>query len=198
MIGGATLYGGSNYAFTYDRFCNPNQAVYFNNGYLQVPPGVYFSGDFTFIAWVNWKTFLAWERIIDFGIGINDNVLVAMDQGYGTILSVGLYEGPNYNNLNAGSSFQYLDQWYHVAVVLRGTQVYWYYNGSLIGTSITYYTPNNLIRTSNYIGKSNWPTIPNANAIYDEIKIYQGAMTQTQILQDYTNSSNNGKCFFFI
>ena len=32
-----------------------------------MPPGVYFTGDFTVIAWVNVKSFQLYSRIIDFG-----------------------------------------------------------------------------------------------------------------------------------
>jgi hypothetical protein len=34
VIGGADLFNGSSYSFALDRFCNPNQAIYFKNGYL--------------------------------------------------------------------------------------------------------------------------------------------------------------------
>ena len=51
-IGGANLYGGSSYSFTADRFDNPNSAIYLKNGYLQVPSGTYFTGDFAITAWI--------------------------------------------------------------------------------------------------------------------------------------------------
>ncbi len=47
IVGGADLYNGVSYSLTTDRFGNANSAIYLNNGYLQVPTGVYFSGDFT-------------------------------------------------------------------------------------------------------------------------------------------------------
>jgi len=46
-------------------------------------------------------------------------------------------------------------------------------------------------RNLNYIGKSNWNN-PNAYAIFDDLKIYQGALSETQILDDFKLSSNNG------
>jgi hypothetical protein len=75
VVGGANLYGGSNYSFTFDRFCSANSAIYFNKGYLQVPEGVYFSGDFTVTAWIYLKSYQSYSRIFDFGNGrISDNV----------------------------------------------------------------------------------------------------------------------------
>ena len=55
LIGGADLFQGSKYSYTYDRFNNSNSAIYFDRGYLQVPQGNYFSGDFTFTAWIYLK-----------------------------------------------------------------------------------------------------------------------------------------------
>ncbi len=55
VVGGANLFGGSSYSFVSDRFNSSNSAIFFNQGYLQVPTGVYFSGDFTFTAWIYFK-----------------------------------------------------------------------------------------------------------------------------------------------
>ena len=77
VVGGANLFGGSSYSFTTDRFGTPNSAIYFNQGYLQAPPGNYFlSGNFTVTAWIYLKSIQSWSRIIDFGDGEkNDNVI---------------------------------------------------------------------------------------------------------------------------
>ena len=98
------------------------------------------------------------------------------------------YEGA-FSDTNAGGSIQ-LNQWYHVAFVLRNTNGYIYVNGIQVGTG-SLFEPSNVTRMSNYIGKSNWGD-PNANAIYDDLKIYNGAMSAAEILNDYTTSSSNG------
>ncbi len=67
MIGIAHLFNGFNYSFVEDRYGNLNSSIYFQNGYLQVPPGVYFSYDFTFTVWIKLKSFKAYSRVIDFG-----------------------------------------------------------------------------------------------------------------------------------
>ena len=55
IIGGANLYEGFSYSYAPDRFCLPNEAIYFDSGYLQVPQGIYFSDDFTFTVWIYLK-----------------------------------------------------------------------------------------------------------------------------------------------
>jgi len=57
IVGKADLYNGLNYYFVSDRFCTPNSAIYFKNGFLQVPAGVYFSGDFSVTAWIYLKSY---------------------------------------------------------------------------------------------------------------------------------------------
>ncbi len=64
VIGGANLFKGFSYSSDLDRFCSPNAAIYFNQGYLQVPEGVYFSGDFTVTAWIYLKSYLLVGQIV--------------------------------------------------------------------------------------------------------------------------------------
>ena len=44
--------------------------------YLTLPAGVYFNGDFTIECWVYPKEFTHWSRILDFGNGANNNVVM--------------------------------------------------------------------------------------------------------------------------
>ena len=53
--------------------------------------------------------------------------------------------------------------------------------------------PDNINRTTNFIGKSNDPTHRlNLNAILSDLKIYKGTLSTEQVLNDYLTSSNNG------
>ncbi len=81
LISGSNLFGGSSYSFTFDRFNSSNSAIYFNQGYLQVPSSVYFSGDFTVTAWIYLKSYKNNSRFFDFGNGAgSDNVLLSMNR----------------------------------------------------------------------------------------------------------------------
>jgi len=158
VIGGNNLYGGTSYSFVADRFNNSNSAIFFNNGYLQVPSGVYFYGDFTFITWIYLQSYASsWTNII------------------------------SSSSISKSVSFQ-LNTWYHVAFVLSGTTGYLYVNGILIDSE-SFGTPSNIVRTNNYIGNSN-SGYSNALAVYDDIKIYQGALSSSCIMNDYTYNYN--------
>jgi hypothetical protein len=190
VVGGANLYGGSSYSFTFDRFCSANSAIYFNKGYLQVPEGVYFSGDFTVTAWIYLKSYQYYSRIFDFGNGPNnDNVLLGM---FGATYQIyGVTSKVSSALAIQTSSTINLNEWYFISFVLSGTTGFIYLNGNQVGTN-TLYVPNNIIRTNNYIGKSNWVNA-NADAVYDEFKIYQVALVPNDIMNEYQISSNNRK-----
>ena len=198
VVGGVNLFGGSNYSFTYDRFCSANSAIYFNSGYLQVPAGVYFSGDFTVTAWIFLKSYQSNSRIFDFGNGrANDNVLLTMVETNPQIKgNIFKSSSPLYINSSATSSLINLNEWYFISFVLNGTTGYVYVNGSQVVNG-SLHAPNNITRTTNFIAKSNWASHSNADAIYDEVKIYKGALSSSDILNEYQISSNNGKKIFY-
>jgi hypothetical protein len=195
VVGGANLYGGSSYSFTHDRFCSPNSAIYFNKGYLQVPTGVYFSGDFTVTAWFYFKSYQINSRIFDFGNGESSNNVFLAINLFGAVNNYRI-RGASYigssNSIISTSPFIKLNQWYFISFVLSGKTGFIYINGSQMATG-TMVVPKNIIRATNYIGKSNWASHSNADAIYDELKIYQEALSSIDILNEYQISYNNGK-----
>jgi hypothetical protein len=154
-----------------------NNALDFDgtDDYVSLPAGVYFNGDFTIECWVYPRSFATWARIIDFGNGAgSNNVLLAYS--FGNSGAPGFYV--------EGSQFQAtqtlpLNQWSHIAATLSGTTATIYINGVAAGTSI-FPVPVNITRTKCYIGKSNWGD-PYANAVYDELRIWNTAKTSSQI-----------------
>jgi len=184
VVGGANMYNGINYNFDYDRFCKAYSAIRFSSGYLQVPPGIYFSGDFTITAWIYLLPQEIDQRIIDFGNGLySNNILIII-----THLKVLILRNSSISE--TGSTSLNLTKWYHVAFVLNGINGSVYVNGYLASRSVLH-TPVNVTRNLNYIGRSNFNN-KYAYAIFDDLKIYQGALSETQILDDFKLSSNNG------
>jgi hypothetical protein len=193
VVGGANMYGGSSYSFTYDRFCNAYSAIYFNVGFLQAPAGVYFSGDFTVIAWIHLLEYRApFSRIIDFGNGcLSDNVIFNTDTS-GSLLKGATLDLTLLTDFSVLSPQIKLNSWYHVAFVFSGSNGYIYVNGDLAGSRTNMKIPRNVLRIYNYIGKNCDSSKPNINATFDDLRIYAGALSAAQILTDYTTSSMNG------
>lgn len=146
--------------------------------YATLPSGVYFNGAFTIECWVYPRAYSNWSRIIDFGNGAGiNNVLLAYS--FSTTGQPGLYiEG---TQIPASSQLP-LNQWSHVAATFLGGTGTIYINGIASGSG-TFPTPANVVRNLNYIGRSNWGTSdPDANAIFDELRIWNIAKSPAQIL----------------
>ncbi len=135
----------------------------FNNGYLQIPSGVYFSGDFTITAWIYLKSCTHLARIIDFGNGVSDNnVIFGMNDNTSTLIGE-IFHNNNKNKLESDFKLD-LNQWYFVSFVLIDSTAYIYVNGEKIANG-KLHKPINVLRKMNFIGKSNWNKSENVNAI---------------------------------
>ena len=146
------------------------------NDYVSLPANTYFSGDLTIECWVYPRSFGNWARIIDFGNGAgSNNVLLAYTDGTSGIPAF-YVEG---NQFDATQAIV-LNQWTHIAATLSGTTATIYINGIASGTSTFGTAPVNITRNNCYIGKSNWGDAY-ANAIYDELRIWNTAKTQVEI-----------------
>lgn len=205
VVGGADLYDGFSYSFVADSFGNPNQAISFNNGYLKAPPGTYFSGDFTITLWVYLRAFNVFTQIIDFGNGqFGDNVMLGLAEKESQIRVVVI--NSDWSDIYSPYNLLSLNQWYYVAVSLNGNNGHIYVNGVLTGL-VNYtgnsredyelYKPSNVKRTSNFIGTNSWND-SYADAIYDDLKIYTGAMTEAQICADFNSSKIRKIIIFFL
>jgi len=88
-----------------------------------------------------------------------------------------------------GNSRLLLGKWYHLVGTYDGTNVKIYVNGELDGTT----THSGSIGTSSKslkIGKNNYSNI---NGLVDEVKIWDKALTEDEIIADYNQWKNNSK-----
>jgi WD40 repeat protein len=197
LVGDADFFNnGTNFKFVPDRFGTQNSAIYFNQGYLQAPPGNYFlSGNFTVTAWIYLKSIQSWSRIIDFGDGEkDDNVIFGWYDNTSRICAEIHYwekismapDNYYYTRLIAPLPLD-LNEWHFVSFVFNGDTGYIYVNGSEFAyeKSIKH---KKIFRNYNYIGKNNWKNAPNANAIYDEIKIFNVSLSHEDIIASFYSS----------
>jgi len=187
-IGNAHLYGGVNARLTNDRLGSANSALSLENGHYKVPPGVYFSGkQFTIMVWVKVRSFNLWSRILDFGNGRQNNVFFALTIDHTGNSAFAVLPGEVHSSLKLE-----LNKWVHITAALNIPHAGIYINGvsytrplSAFGDSVP-----NVVRNTNFIGRSNWwPQNADANAEYDELKIFDRALSQ----QEINNEMNNNK-----
>jgi hypothetical protein len=74
-----------------------------------------------------------------------------------------------------------LNTWTHVAVTLTGSLLNMYLKGKSVYTNSSFGSPNNVSRTSCFIGKRNWPSLDSANAYFDDIMIYTRGLSASEI-----------------
>lgn len=142
-----------------------------------------FSQGFTVEAWVWYDSFKPWSRIIDFGNGsCADNIVFANSDTSNTL----------YFGWCVESKYQFIDKegvletgkWMHLAATIDTSgNAKLYKNGQLIHTG-EIKLPQNIKRTNNCIGKSNWFTGSNFNGKISDVRIWQTARTQAEIQAD--------------
>jgi hypothetical protein len=181
-VGQSHMTIGANAALAPDRLNNAQSALYLNSGYCTVPPGVYFTGGlFTVIAWVYRIQAVSFTGLLDFGNGpSNDNVIFALALPPNSAAYMAIYQGAAFGgkleaNIVSG-------QWTHLAAVYGGNNMYLFVNGQNV-QSVAMWAPNNVVRQLCFIGRSNSGD-PDAQAYFDDIKIYNRALSTAEIQAD--------------
>ena len=178
----------SNMSFFNDRFNRTKSATLFEYGYAQLSPAKYFyGGDFTISVWARFDSLsFINPRVIDFGNGqSNDNIFISIKQTGKLVCDVsnGTTRLANCRTITLLT----MHVWYHIVCVLRGSVLSIYINGNL-DVQCPHLIPNGVVRTSNYIGKSNWNTDSLFVGAIDELQIYNNSLTDEQIKILYSTS----------
>lgn len=157
------------------------------SGYFAAPSDVYFNGDFTVTSLVNVLSVRTWSRLIDFGNGPErDSVQIDLSVGTSGFPTIGVFNYSRYPPLQQASQPMPLNKWVHIASVLNGTWASLYLNGTLCLYVDQFTSARGLVRSNNYIGKSNWAD-ELANATYRNLRIYNRALSNQEILNDMNN-----------
>ena len=147
---------------------------------LSVPQNVWFSGDLTIEGWVYVRHYNSWSRLIDFSDGPDQyNVYLALSDGTTGQPHMGVFTNGGGPQL-ASSAQLPTNQWAHLAATIHNGVGTIYINGKVTGTGPMIPAPNRM-RTNNYIGKSPYLADTNADAIFDELRIWSVARSQNDI-----------------
>ena len=92
----------------------------------------------------------------------------------------------NFNSAQTLSNRNFtLSEWYHIAVTTDGINHRIYMNGNRTGENNFTLLATREVRLSNYIGRSNVNfDDPLLDAVVDDMKIFNRALNQTEILND--------------
>jgi hypothetical protein len=150
-----------------------------------------FSNGISITGYVKWNKFNSWSRIIDMGTGpIADNILIA-NNGTSSNLTFSIYKGSAVTNLNSQTNLN-LNQWYYIAFTVSATgEAKIYVDGVLDKTATGFNLPNTLVRTKQYLGKSNWSSDAYFNGYIDNVSIWNKTLSQAEVATGATDFVGN-------
>jgi len=183
------VYGNMVYKNTLDLMhssAHTNYALDFDGemDFLDAKDGNYFNSDFTFEVWLNKKSNNNWSRVFDFGNGPNkNNIIIALTKNTSGKLSF------HVNTDSQNRSFELddplpLNQWTHLTLkMMYNIQGWVFLNGELVDIGLLT-PPEDVVRTNNFIGKSNWANDKYAGMLIDEFRLYDYSREDEDIALD--------------
>ncbi|PJJ07308.1 putative secreted protein (Por secretion system target) [Flavobacterium sp. 1] len=157
------------------------------NGFLQLPANVANHDDSTIAAWVNWKGGNEWQRIFDFGNGVDENMFLTTNAYGGNLRFV--IKNAN-GEIQMETAKLATSTWVHVAVTISKTQgLKMYVDGKLVKQlDNSTVSPNDFKPILNYIGRSQYTADPLFNGSIDDFRIYNYALSENEIAALVTNN----------
>ncbi len=177
-VNGATL--------TTDRKGNANSAFSFDGYDDYIDLGDWSSGGaMTFCLWVRYQSYNFWSHILDMGNGSPDNNIVLGNHTTTNNCAFNLSNGTNELMFVTNNYFA-LNSWIFITATIDtdGTAKL-YKNVRLVNTKSAAYIPLNVLRTGQFLGKSNWAADSYFNGLLDDFRIYNRALTETEIQKLY-------------
>ncbi|MEG4484244.1 LamG-like jellyroll fold domain-containing protein [Microcoleus sp. D2_18a_B4] len=118
--------------------------------------------------------------IVDLGCG-NNNHNILLKQLDTRKLSLTVFVGTTWQEVGTDADALSANEWLHVAATIEpnGT-IKLYVNGEK-KKEMNKQPPQKMLRTSNFIGKNNWPNDPLFKGEMDYVRVWQKALTQQEI-----------------
>jgi hypothetical protein len=178
--------GTAGYSFGTGKVGNALDFVVASKGYAKLPAGLLANTcEATVATWVYVNNNVNWQRIFDFGKDQTVYMFLATTNGTTSKLRFAISISGN------GAGEQVMDgqaalptaAWHHVAVVLGPSGGILYLDGAQVGANPTMtLRPADLANPPNYyIGKSQFTADPTLDGNVDEFRIYNRALSPTEI-----------------
>ena len=151
------------------------------------------SNGITLEAWVNPTATSNFARIFNLGNGQNNDLIIV--SRYSTTADT--LHVQTYNGTTAGTTLTFggildMNRWTHVVVTItQSGSVLVYKNGRFAGSGQSA-ALRNVTRTSNFIGKSDYPADGFFAGSVDEAAIYDKVLTSDRIASHYYTATGQG------
>ncbi len=159
-----------------------------SNDYVVLPAGVADTNDMSITAWVYWDGGNNWQRIFDFGSSSSNFMFLTPSNG--SVMRFAIKNGGSEQRVD--TSRLATGQWVHLAVTLRDDAATLYVNGKAVSSNgnVTI-NPAELLADRNYIGDSQFSADPLFNGRIDEFRIFNHALSGSQIWNLWGQNANN-------
>jgi hypothetical protein len=163
-------------------------------GYASLPPGILSSlSEVTFVTWITWsqRTMWPWQRVFDFGNTENGwgrtyFYLTTEGQPSGPTTAVTTNSVPESTRLMTTNMLA-LNVRSFLAVVYSPAKglAQFYVNGEKVASGATRVPLASIIDTNNWLGRSQFSQDSFFMGRYDEFRIYNGALNETEVKADF-------------
>lgn len=176
-------------SYVNDRF-NISDSAIRNTGeedHLTINEELQLSSHFTIMLWVRINENKYDQAFFDFGNGENNDNIVFYLSELNMIPVVSVYNQENKIGSIKSDFPIALNKWYHYTIIMNEQKLSLYVNGALVKTQECSTKLNDNPKLINYIGRSSWISGDYASADFDEIKIFNRALSQQDINNDMFN-----------
>lgn len=166
------------------------------NDYVDLPDPVGRLRELTVTSWVNWDGGGDWQRVFDFGTGVDQYLCLTPKAGGGG-LRVVLKDAVNFRNqeFQVNAPVLTTGQWVHLSVVVRDNYMTLYVNGQAVGSTFGINrSPADFPAVNNYIGRSQFAD-PYFNGRIDDFRVYGKALNGSDIWSIWGQSVNQAPVF---
>ena len=173
------------------------QAISLNGSdqYVQLPVGSGNYQDITISAWVYWNGGNAWQRVFDFGTEIEKYMMLTVKDGAGKLNFTMTTSRGTDGTLTLVGPTMPTSTWTHVAVTLNGDTATMYVNGLPVAATTAPMVDPLFGQPFCYLGKSMWNADPLLNGRIDDFRIYNYALSGSEVYNAWGQSSNQPPVF---
>jgi len=169
-----------------------------SSAYAEMPTAILNGLDeLTISAWVNLNDLRTWQRIFDFGNGV-DRYLFLTPMSETGKMKIAIKNGGGEQIINTETEFP-VDTWTHVAFTWSGSSGILYLNGheAARNDDLSLKPSDMAGTTGNYIGKSQFDVDPYLSGQVDEVRIYSKALTADEIADQLTDGMSDEETVAF-
>ncbi len=147
-------------------------------------------GDFTIAATFTYNSHGNWARIVDLGNGSQADNIIIVSPSEGRI-EAHIYQGGSTVGTVGLDDFYTVGETFHIALTVDADgHMHLYKNGEEVADNPDGQVPNDLVRTSNYIGKSNWGGDADTDGTIDDLVIVDKSLSTDRITDLYELSQS--------